>query len=233
MATPPNRSALPAHPLWCLVTDRRRLAPASADDGRRQVVALAAAAARAGVDLIQVREPDLEAGELFALVRACVEATAGFEVRVTVNDRVDVALASGASGVHLRGDSPDASRVREIVPAGFLIGRSVHTAEEAARATQGRALDYLTAGTVYPTASKPGPGPTIGLDGLRRVVAVSGVPVLAIGGITAAVAGAVGGTGAAGMAAIGLFCEIGASVQELARVLETTRREFDRLGHVP
>ena len=102
-----------------------------------------------------------------------------------VNDRIDVALAAGAHGVHLRGDSLPAARARLMVPPAFIIGRSVHSREEAMRAQDGGGLDYLVFGTVFKTDSKPGLG-VAGLDALSEVAAATRLPVLAIGGMTPA-----------------------------------------------
>jgi thiamine-phosphate pyrophosphorylase len=170
-------------------------------------------AAAAGVDLIHVRERDLEARELCELVSGIVRATRGSTTRVVVNDRVDVALACGADGVHLRGDSMPAIRVRAIAPAGFLIGCSGHSAAEA-MASAG-AADYLVAGTVFPTTSKPGMTAFLGVDGLSAVVRAVSVPVLAIGGVTLARAGEAAAAGAAGVAAIGLFARPDLPIKEV------------------
>ena len=97
----------------------------------------------AGVELIQIRERDLEANGLTSLVRRCVDAVGGTRARVLVNDRLDVALAAGAHGVHLRSDSIEARRVPELLPAGALVGRSVHTAAEAASIAREGVVDYL------------------------------------------------------------------------------------------
>jgi thiamine-phosphate diphosphorylase len=197
----------PRRPLVCLVTDRVRLlgTPVLDEAGMASIAALAGEAARAGVALIQVREPDLPARQLSDLVRACCDAVAGTDARVLVNDRLDVALAAGAHGVHLRSASFPASEVRRLAPPAFVVGRSVHDAAEARAVAAGGDLDYLIAGTVFPTPSKPG-ARLLGLDGLRAVVEAAGVPVLAIGGIASGDrAAAVAGTGAAGVAAIGLF----------------------------
>ncbi|HVH25631.1 MAG TPA: thiamine phosphate synthase [Vicinamibacterales bacterium] len=186
------------------MTDRRRLTPeAPFDVARRRLLDQARWAAASRVDLIQVRERDLEAAPLAALVTDLLLVCAGSGTRVVVNDRLDVALACGAQGVHLRHDSVPAGRVRSIVPPGFLIGRSVHSAAEAAQAGP---VDYLIAGTVYPTPSKP-TIPTIGLRGLAEIVQAATVPVLAIGGLTADGLDAVAATGAAGVAGIGLFID--------------------------
>ena len=104
-----------------------------------------------------------------------------------------------------------APRVRRVVPDGFLIGRSVHGAEEARRETGAGALDYLLAGTVFPTSSKSGVA-AIGLEGLRAIVSATSVPVLAIGGMTLESVDAVRQTGAVGFAAIGLFTRGGDSL---------------------
>ncbi len=167
-------------PVICMVTDRLRL------DGDREqaLVERVGAAARAGVHLIQVRERDLAARPLTRLVERCVEAVRGTRARVLVNDRVDVALAAGAHGVHLRGDSMPAARARMVAPPAFLIGRSVHSPDEALRAQAAEGLDYLVFGTVFATASKPG-AVVSGLDALARVAAATRLPVIAIGGMNA------------------------------------------------
>jgi thiamine-phosphate pyrophosphorylase len=191
-------------PWQCLVTDRRRLSPEAAGfaAGRERLVAQAKWAVESGIDLIQVRERDLETAQLASIVRDVVRVSRGSVTRVLVNDRLDVALACGAQGVHLRHDSLPATAVRTITPAGFLVGRSVHTAAEALQAGP---VDYLIAGAVFPTRSKPGALPLLGLEGLAEIVRVASVPVLAIGGIRPEYLDDVTATGAAGIAGIDLF----------------------------
>lgn len=157
----------------------------------------------AGIDVLQIRERDLEAGLLFELTSEAVGIARGSRTRIVVNDRLDIAMAAGADGVHLREDSIGADAARHIAPVGFLVGRSVHTAEEAA--DLGRTVDYLLAGTVWPTASKPPSHHLLGLEGLAGLVQLAKVPVLAIGGVTLDRVHAVAAAGAAGVAAIGLF----------------------------
>ena len=190
----------------CLVTDRRRLCPEadSLPAALACVVEQARRAAAAGVDLIQIRERDLEAAALAALVAEVVAVTRGSVTRVVVNDRIDVALAAGADGVHLRGDSVPVEAARRLLAAPRLVGRSVHGIEEARSAS---GADYLIAGTVFSSASKPGAAELLGLDGLRAIVRATPIPVLAIGGITADRIADVLATGAAGIAAIGLFID--------------------------
>lgn len=215
----------------CLVTDRRRLST-TADDTDR-LVDLVAAAARAGIDLIQIRERDLDARRLAALVRACVAAAQGTSTKVLINDRADVAVAAGAHGVHLRGDSIPAAAVRSLVGDGALIGRSVHGAEEAAAVSGGGGVDYLIFGTLYPSASKGAAHPVATLDALSAACRV-GIPVLAIGGITVERAADAARAGAAGIAGIGLFVPpAGTSAdRHLQTVAAGLRRVFDTCAAV-
>jgi thiamine-phosphate pyrophosphorylase len=182
------------------VTDRRRF---GLDDDA--LVETVVRAARRGADVIQVRERDLADAVLVALVRRIVAAIEGSATSVLVNDRADIAVAAGAAGVHLRGDSPPASRVRAVVPAGFVIGRSVHTLDEIDQAVRDGGCDYLMFGTVFPSAGKPSGHPFAGLDRLAEACRRSPVPVIAIGGMTAERESEVAGAGAAGLAGVGWF----------------------------
>lgn len=184
-----------------MITDRRRLA--GGDDALVQRVAAAAAA---GVDLVQVRERDMEARDLSRLVTRCVAAVSGSRTRILVNDRLDVALTAGAHGVHLRSDSMPASRARSLAPIGFLIGRSVHSVAEAVTVSEDGGLDYLLFGTVFATASKPGQAPA-GVNALAEVSAAVRLPVLGVGGISRQTVAQLEGTGCAGFAAIGWFAD--------------------------
>jgi thiamine-phosphate pyrophosphorylase len=153
--------------------------------------------------MLQIREQDLSTLDLAALVSDAVTLARGSASRVVVNDRLDVALACGAAGVHLRGDSAPAAAVRAAAPPGFLIGRSVHHRDEAIVAA--RHADYLIAGTIWPSESKANAPPLLGLDGLAAIVRAVRVPVLAIGGVSLDRMRDVAASGAAGVAAIGLF----------------------------
>ena len=186
-------------PVICLITDRARDA-----GGADATVERVRWAARAGVHLVQVRERDLDGGPLTRLVRRCVDVVRGSSTRVLVNDRLDVALAAGAHGVHLRADSMPAARVRTLCPAGFLVGRSVHARDEAIDAVAAGGLDYLLFGTVFASASKPG-RPPAGVAALGDVASAITIPVLAVGGVTPDKVGEVVTAGAAGFAAIGMF----------------------------
>jgi thiamine-phosphate pyrophosphorylase len=192
----------------CLVTDRQRLAaavnagePSGIFDALVQQVE---AAAMAGVHLIQIRERDLDGRDLVDLTSRCVAAVRTTIARIVVNDRVDVAMAAGAHGVHLRESSFSAGRVRAIAPSRFLVGRSVHDVGGARAAARDGGIDYLVFGPVYATRSKPGT-PEAGVDALRAVCAASTLPVLAIGGVTPSNVEPLMRAGAAGVAAIGMF----------------------------
>ena len=200
------------------------------DDKDHELVERVGAAARAGVHLIQIRQPQFDGRALSRLVERSVRVTKGTAARILVNDRVDVALAAGAHGVHLRGGSMSAARVRDIVPQGFVIGRSVHSADECARVAREGDLDYLLFGTVFATHSKPGIV-AVGTDALVAACTGVTIPVLAVGGMTALGVGAVARAGAAGWAAVGLFAdcryeEIRSVVQEAFSVFDTAEDVF-------
>ena len=219
-------------PVICMVTARHRSSPES----DRALVDRIDAAARAGVHLVQIRQPDFEGGVLTQLATAAVLAVRGTRARVLVNDRLDVALAAGAHGVHLRGDSMPAARVRAIAPPAFIIGRSVHSPEEAEEAARGGGLDYLIFGTVFSTPSKPGVL-SAGAGPLAAVCASVSLPVLAIGGMVPERLGAVAESGAAGFAAIGLFaeCELDALSSVVSRAADGFGMGSGVIfrGHVP
>jgi len=143
-------------------------------------------------------------------VRAAVAEARPFGARVLVNDRLDVALASGADGVHLRVTSMPVAEVRNFVerrgPREFLIGASTHSVAEAQAAAAGGA-DFIVCGPVYDTPSKQAYGRPLGLDRLAEVCQAVPVPVLAIGGIKMTNFREPLRRGAAGIAAISLFTD--------------------------
>jgi thiamine-phosphate pyrophosphorylase len=218
-------------PIICLVTDRRRLGTPAAP-AHPVLIDQITRAARSGVDLVQIRERDLAGRALYDLSCRVMEATAETGVRVLVNDRFDVALAAGAAGVHLRGDSFGAPEVRAQAPGGFLVGRSVHSADQAAAAAAGGGLDFLLAGPVFATRSKPPGARLLGLDGLAGIVASVSLPVLAIGGIRVDGVSRVAAAGAAGIAAIDLFATPGSAGASLENTVREVRKRFDSLRPV-
>jgi thiamine-phosphate diphosphorylase len=223
----------------CLVSDRWRLAGdrASVEEWRSCLSSQIRHAVAAGVDLVQVRERDLEAAQLARLVTDLLLVARGTTTRVIVNDRLDVALACGAGGVHLRGDSVAVATARRMAPAGFLIGRSVHHVDDLAGAA---GADYVIAGSVFASESKPRAAEWLGAAGLQVMVRIARMPVLAIGGITGDRLDDIVAAGAAGFAAIGLFMRPGgpggrgttASCRAipLQRIVQQARARFDRVN---
>ena len=171
-----------------------------------------AVAGGAGATMVQVRLKDAGARERLRVARTLVSA---LPVPVLVNDRVDIALAAGAAGAHLGQDDPPLGALRPHVPAGFVLGISVGSPAEAERARAWPA-DYWSIGPCFATATKPDAGAPLGPEGFAALarLAPAGVPVIAIGGITAATAGALVRAGAAGVAVSGAVC--GASEPEAA-----------------
>jgi len=159
---------------------------------------VAARAAHAGVDMIQIRAKELSGRALAELVRSAVAASNN----VLVNTRTDVALACGARGVHLPADSIAPSTIRRIVPSDFLIGVSCHTIDEL-QAAEREGADFAVFGPVFPSPTKP--VTPIGIDALRAATRAVRLPIYALGGVTAENAQLCIQAGAAGVAGISLF----------------------------
>ena len=195
---------MPRPPLIAMITDRRRYA---GDEGTActRLIEATRQAASAGVDIVQIREPDLNDRQLADLTAAAVGATLGTPCRIVVNARADIARLAGAHGVHLRGTSPAAVRIRAIVPPNFLVGRSVHSADEAEAVERAGGCDYLIFGTVFPSVTKGPEHHAAGVGQLAEVCAAVHLPVLAIGGVTVERAVEAAAHGASGIAAIDLF----------------------------
>lgn len=189
-----------SRPLLCYITDRK-----SAPGG--EGLAVIERAIAAGIELIQVREKDLPVRALLTLAEAAVARAQGAATRVLVNDRLDVALAAGASGVHLPAHGIPVAEVRRAYPR-LLIGASCHTLDELRRAEDGGA-DFAVFGPVFAPLSKASERPPLGVERLAEAASAVKIPVLALGGITVENATECLQAGAAGIAAISLFQKSG------------------------
>jgi thiamine-phosphate pyrophosphorylase len=198
--------------ILCLVTDRRRLGaaigarPAEFIDALHEQVT---AAAEVGIDFVQIREPDLDARDLARLVRSLIAGCRESKTKLLVNERLDVAIAAGAHGVHLKERSMTPEQARSAFAKAsadtrtrFVVSCAVHTPLTAAAR---HSADLLIAGTVLPTVSKSATE-YLGWKGLRQIIDVAkGTPVLGIGGLGLDSIPSLAASGAAGLAAIGAF----------------------------
>ena len=184
-----------------------------------------------GAPTIQLRLKSASARELLEAAQTLMPVVRSAGALFIVNDRLDVALAAGADGVHLGPDDLPVKDVRRVADARsgvadtFIVGYSTDTTDEAARA-EAEGADYLGVGAVYATANKSDAGDVIGLKGLRRVVRAVSIPVVAIGGITPERAPAVAKTGACGSATIG-------AVMSAAEPAEAVRELLLPFGGTP
>lgn len=155
-----------------------------------------------GASLIQLREKRLPAGKFFGEAREALQVSREHGARIIINDRVDLALALGADGVHLGQDDLPPAAARRLLGDGSIIGFSTHNLKQALEALK-LPIDYLAAGPIFSTSSKANPDPPIGLEGLREIrEAIGAFPLVAIGGITANNAAGVIDAGADAVAVI-------------------------------
>jgi thiamine-phosphate pyrophosphorylase len=217
----PPLSLASKQPIVCYVTDRKAFDPADTVSRVREAIRRAFAA---GADWVQIREKDLPGRTLLEIVRNALEAAQG-RGRVLVNDRLEIALAAGAGGVHLGRQSVPAREViawcrRGNAPAEFSIGVSCHSAEEA-RTAETDGASYVFFGPVFETPSKKAFGKAQGIASLAEVCGAVRIPVLAIGGVNVENAPQCIQAGAAGIAAIRIFQD--------ASNLDALRIAVDRL----
>ncbi len=181
-----------------LVTDRPLM-------GGRPIEEVVLAAVRGGATVVQLREKECETREFVALARRLKAALAAFDVPLIVNDRVDVALAAGADGVHVGQSDMEWRDVRRLVGPDMLVGLSVESAGQALEAGAFD-VDCLGIGPIFATPTKPDAGAAIGLEALRQVRGRVPQALVAIGGIHAGNAGDVIAAGADGVAVVSALC---------------------------
>jgi thiamine-phosphate pyrophosphorylase len=222
-------------PILCYVTDRKAvkrtftpspggsISKITTADPTQALLETIRRATAAGINWIQIREKDLETRKLTELVRLAAEGARETGTKILVNDRLDVALAAGAAGVHLGETSLLVETVaewrRSAGHAEFRIGASCHSTE-AARAAEGAGADYIFFGPVFATPSKSAFGSPQGIERLGDACRAVRIPVLAIGGVTVGNAHSCFAAGAAGVAAIRLFQES----EDLSVVVKRLRR---------
>ena len=203
-----------------LVTDRHQT-------GGRDIVEVLGQAAAAGAPAIQLREKGLDTVEMYRLAETLLEMTRQAGAALLINDRVDVAMALGADGVHLTRKSLPPREVRSLVGSRMLIGISCHGLEDVREAVDG-GVDFVVLGPIYATLSKAPYGPPLAPGILREARRICPLPILAIGGIKAARVPEVVGAGADGVAAISAVLaapDPGAAARELLDAVATAKRE--------
>lgn len=176
------------------ITDRRAL-PAGVTLAQAVEAAL-----DGGVTCLQLREKTASAGEILTLARTLLPLCRARKVPLLINDRVDIALAAGADGVHLGQDDLPLPEARALLGPDRILGATAHTVEEALRA-QAEGADYLGVGAMFPTGSKTDTVPT-SADTLKAICAAVSIPVVAIGGVNARNLPTLAGTGIAGAAVV-------------------------------
>jgi thiamine-phosphate pyrophosphorylase len=222
-----------ARPFLCYVTDRRALWPDDSSDTRASLSRKIETLVAAGIDCVQIREKDLFAREIGGLAREALRSSRAaaergrLAPRIVINDRLDVAIAMGAGGVHLGENGLPARAARSLLEksgcvADFLVGVSCHSRESVNKAEEDGA-DYVFFGPVFATPSKVAFGSPQGIAQLTQACRSVSIPVIAIGGITLENVGACFAAGASGVAAIRLFQEA-ADPAALIRALKASAR---------
>ena len=192
-----------------LVTDRRWL-------GGRTLWDSVGEAILGGVTLVQLREKEMSSKEYLELARRVKGITDRYGVPLIINDRIDIALAADADGVHLGPEDLPVPIARKLLGDGKIIGASAASVDEALL-FQAQGADYLGVGAVFPTATKQGTE-KVGLDDLREIKSAVRIPVVAIGGINAGNAGPVMETGVDGVAVVSAIMDQ-TDIREAARRL--------------
>ena len=199
MSEDPRQSAR-VHGLYAILN----LPEAGTDPSSR--INLARSLCAGGTRLFQLRAKNSSAEKILSVAEELLTVLRPAGARLILNDRVDLAMAVGADGVHLGQSDLPPPEARNMAPDGFLIGLSTHTPDQV-RAASNQPVDYLGFGPIFPTASKPDAETPQGIAGLRGVRQLTDLPLVAIGGITVAKAPEVRAAGANAVAMIGALEE--------------------------
>jgi thiamine-phosphate pyrophosphorylase len=208
-----------------LITDRRLA------EARGSMIEAIERALAGGIKGVQLREKDLKGRDLFELALRLRDLTSRFGARLLINDRLDIALATGADGVHLAQDGFPPDEARRLLGGEKLIGVSTHSVEEALEAERAGA-DFITLGPIYATPSKAQYGEPIGLGPLNETSRALKMPVFAIGGIKKEMIEEVVSAGAFGVAIISAVLgteDAEKSTGELIQELNMSRRK-EKMG---
>jgi len=192
-------------PLVYLITARRTLGPTGHDLRSGLLTSFLERAFACGIDLVQLREPDLSARDIFHLTKTVADLARQYGCSVLINDRADIAVACG-TGVHLTTRSLRPAVVRAKFGNTLLIGVSTHNVREVEEARNAGA-DFVVFGPVFETESKKSYGPPVGLSSLEKVAGRFDIPVLALGGVNEDNFAQTLNAGAAGIAGISIFTE--------------------------
>lgn len=193
------------------ITDTRLSGLAHAEQARRLIAG--------GARLLQIREKNLSSIEFFNAAADVMDVARSSGAKILINDRVDIALAVRADGVHLGQNDLPPEKAREILGEDVIIGYSTHSIEHAKRALV-LPIDYIAIGPIFETTTKDDPDAIVGLEGLRRVrEAVGGKPIVAIGGINENNVAAVLAAGADSAALISSIVSDGDLIEEKIRSL--------------
>jgi thiamine-phosphate pyrophosphorylase len=191
----------------------------------RDLEAILDAVIAGGCRLIQLREKEWPSGRLLPLAERLAARCRRAGVTFIVNDRVDLALAAGADGVHLGQDDLPPRAARPLLRPGMILGRSTHSLAEARQARDDRA-DYIAVGSMFATATKPD-FQLVGPELVRQIRPETALPVIGIGGITPETAGEVIRAGADGIAVISAVCGAADPAAATRRFLEAIRAARD------
>lgn len=205
-----------------LVTDRRMLRGRSLGD-------LVVEAVRGGVTMVQLREKDAPGREFVQLARELAGRLRPLGIPLVVNDRVDVALAAGADGVHVGQVDMDAADVRRLLGEQAIVGLSVESMAQVEQA-DGLPVDYLGVSPVFGTPTKTDTVTEWGLEGMARIARISRHPLVGIGGIHAGNAGEVIAAGAHGVAVVSAICAASQPAEAAAELRHAVDRALAQKG---